>query len=147
MSLILAKCIEYHDERKICTASENGKTYRLYNVSNHKIKKVRVDKCISQSEGEERCDYLMDIAGDDLQRVIFIELKGGGLVKAVRQLYSTIIYLKNNFKGYQLDARIVGSRDVPDFISTPDYRKLAKEIKSTNGTIERATNKTYNENV
>lgn len=144
MSLILNECIEFDEERKICIAFEKGKTYRLNNNSNYKIKKVKVDECISQNAGEKRCDYLMEIKS--IKRVIFIELKGGDLVHALRQLYSAIYYLKTEFRNYQVDIRIIGSRDVPGFINIPEFKKLAKEILP-NGTIERATNNIYSENI
>ena len=146
MSLILAKCVEYSDERKICVVSERGKTYRLNNESGFKVRTVKVDKCLQQIEGEKRCDYLMNINHEKLKRAIFIELKGGGLSDALKQLYATIIYLKEEFKGYRRDVRIVGSKDVPGFINLPDYRKLAKEVFPTGGTIERGTNNIYTEN-
>ena len=94
---------------------------------------------------EKRCDYLMD--SEELKRVIFIELKGGDLNKAVVQIFSTIAYLKNEFADYRIDARIIGSKDVPKFKNTPAYRRLAKEVIPTRGTIERATNKIYTENI
>ncbi len=147
MNLILPKCIEYHEDRKICVVTEKGKTYSLINNSGFKIRTIKVDKCLSQNEGEKRCDYLMDINEKEVKRAIFIELKGSSLNDAVKQLYSTIIYLKDEYKDHQLDARIVGSRDVPNLESTPDYRKLAREVKITKGNINRATNKVYKENV
>ena len=145
MSLILEKCIEFNEKRKICIAYENGKKYQLNNVSEIAIRKVKVDKCLSQNIAEKRCDFLMNT--DDLKRVFFIELKGGDLNKAVIQIYSTIVYLKTEFLNYRIDARIVGSKDVPGFKNTPDYKRLAKEILPTKGTIERATNKIYTENI
>ncbi len=143
MSLIPNECIEFDEERKICVAFENGKTYRLNNNSNYKIRKVKVDKCIGQEMKEKRCDYLMEIKS--IKRVIFIELKGGDLVHALRQLYSAITYLKREFGNYQIDARIIGSGDVPGFINVPDYRKLAKELLPK-GTILTRTN-IYTENI
>ena len=146
MSLIPAKCIEYNEERKACVVSEKGKSYRLDNESGFKVRAVKIDKCLQQKEGEKRCDYLMNFDQKKLKRAIFIELKGGGLSDALKQLYATIIYLKEEFKGHRIDARIVGNRDVPDFINLPNYRKLAKEILPTGGTIERGTNNIYKEN-
>lgn len=147
MSLIPEKCIEFNDDRKICIETENGKTYKLNNVSKFRIRKVKVDKCLQQQEGEKRCDYLMNIEEESLRRAIFIELKGGGLTAALKQVYSTVIYLKSEFKNHQLDVRIVGSKDVPGFIDASDYRKLAKELLLTGGKIERATNNIYSENI
>ncbi|MEO8853859.1 MAG: hypothetical protein ABI359_08775 [Ginsengibacter sp.] len=145
MSLIPAKCIEFNDKRKVCVAEENGKKYNLNNHFGLLIRKVKIDKCLDQDIGEKRCDYLMDC--ENLKRVIFIELKGGDLNKAVVQIYSTIVYLKNEFINYKIDARIVGSKDVPRFKNTPAYRKLAKDVLPTGGRIERATNYIYIENI
>lgn len=144
MSLIPDECVEFDEERKVCTAFEKGKIYRLNNNSSYRIRKVKVDKCVAQEVGERRCDYLLDIKR--IQRVIFIELKGGDLAHALRQVYSAITFLKGEFKNFQFDARIVGSRDVPGFISLPDYLKLAKEILP-NGTIKRGTNNNYHEDI
>ena len=145
MSLILPQCIEFNEKRKICIAIENGKKYTLNNKSDTVIQKVKVDKCLAQNANEKRCDFLMEI--NEFKRVFFIELKGGDLNSAVKQIYSTIIYLNDEFIGYQLDARIVGSKDVPGFINTPEYKRLAKKIKSTDGTIERSTRKIYVEDI
>ncbi len=145
MSLIPDECIEFDEERKICIAFEKGKIYRLNNNSSYKIRKVKVDKCIAQEVGERRCDYLMEIKS--IKRVIFIELKGGDLAHALRQLHSAITFLKKEFGNFQIDVRIVGSRDVPGFISLPDYLKLEKEIRFTKGKTERATNNIYSENI
>ncbi len=82
-----------------------------------------------------------------MKRVFFIELKGADLNKAVNQIYSTILYLKSEFKNYRIDARIVGRKDVPGFKNTPDYKELAKEILPTKGTIERGTNNIYIESI
>lgn len=147
MNLISVDCVEFNDKRKICVASENGKKYTLKNTSEFTIRKVKVDKCLMQAQGERRCDYLMSVDPKDLKRVIFIELKGSRLTDAVKQLYSTIGYLKGEFIDHQLDARIVGSRDVPQIRNTPDYVKLERTVRSTNGTIIISTNKMYVENI
>ncbi|MDQ6842821.1 MAG: hypothetical protein M3Z92_00515 [Bacteroidota bacterium] len=145
MSLILAKCIEFTEERKICIAEENGKKYQLNNMSGIIIRKVRVDKCLGQEVGEKRCDFLMET--QEMKRVFFIELKGGDLNRALNQIHSTILYLKSEFKNYRIDARIVSSRDVPSLKINADYRKLAKEVLPTKGTIERGTNNIYIESI
>lgn len=147
MSLILDKCIEFNDTRKICTASENGRKYELNNNSAFQIQKVIVNKCIEQQIGEKRCDFLFSINNDDLKRVIFVELKGGALSKAVKQLYETINFLKVEFNGFNIDARIVGSKDVPNFKSIPAYKKLAILVGKNNGTLERATNNIMSEKI
>ena len=147
MSLIQTKCIEYHENRKICVASENGKTYTLNNKSNYKIKKVRIDKCILQQEGEHRCDFLMHATRDKDEKAYFIELKGGALMDAVQQLYDTIVYLKKELTSCEINARIIGKGDTPNLKNSAYYKKLVREISHTRGTIIRATNKALTENI
>lgn len=143
MSLIRDECIEFNEVRKICVAFEKGKKYQLNNNSDHQIKKVKVDKCVLKEAVTKKCDYLMSI--DSIKRVIFIELKGGDLSHAVKQLYSAIDVFKGEFINYQIDARIVGSRDVPGFINTADYLKLERKIHQFEGEIKRSTNNIYTE--
>lgn len=147
MSLIFDKCVEHYDNRNECVASENKKVYKLINESKFKIRKVRIDKCLPQGKGEKRCDYLMSVEEKNIKRVFFIELKGERLIDAVKQIRFTVIYLKQEFTDFRIDARIVGSKDVPGFINNPHYLKLKKEIHPTKGTIERATNKFYSETI
>jgi hypothetical protein len=146
MTLIPTKCID-HEKRKVYVVSEKGKSYSLQNQSDFLIKVARVDKCFPQNEGEKRCDYLMYMAEKKMRRAIFIELKGGDLAHGIKQVYETLIYLKPALDNYRLDARIIGNRNVPNLISLPIYRKLAKEILPTRGKIKFATNGKYSENI
>lgn len=145
MNLILESCVDFKDNRKECVASEKGKTFKLENKSGFVVRKVKVDKCIPQAVGEGRCDFLMDI--EENKKVFFIELKGGNLDKALEQICDSILYLKSEYKNYIFEARIVGSRDSPDFLSSDNYRKLAKLIIPTKGNIKRGTNKFYTESI
>ncbi len=147
MSLILEKCIEFNEGRKICIAEENGKKFELINNSKFQVRKVKVDFCLSKLRHEKRCDYLLSLDKINNPVVFFIELKGGDLIKAVKQLNDSIIYLKAEFNHYIINARIIGSRDVPQIISNPDYRKLLRATKSTSGTIKRSTNKILSEKI
>ena len=147
MSLIGTKCIEFNEKRKICVAKERGKSYLLENESGFSIRKVKVDRCLLQAEGERRCDYLMSIDNQNNNRVLFIELKGGRLLDAVEQIFDTILYLREEFDNYRFDARIVGNGDVPNIKLDPKYRKLAREIIPTQGTIAISTNKKLSERI
>jgi hypothetical protein len=147
MTLIPEKCIESNDKRKICIVEENGKKFELKNDSQFHIRKVKVNFCLAQRTNEKRCDYLISIDEIDRPIVFFIELKGGDLIQAVKQLYDSIIFLKDEFKSYILHARIIGSRDVPQFISTPSYRKLARIIEPSLGSIKRGTNNIMSETI
>lgn len=147
MSLILKACIEHEDNRNECVAYENSKTFKLINQSRFVVRKVKVDKCLPQVEGEKRCDFLFSINCPEMKRVFFIELKGDRLVDAVKQIHETINYLKENFKDHVLEARIVGSGDVPNLRTNPYYLRLQRAINPTKGTIKRATNKFYSETI
>jgi hypothetical protein len=147
MSLILEKCIKSHDNRPENVVRENGKEYKLINLSGFKIKTVKVDSCLGQGVGEKRCDYLMHVDEKQCKRTIFIELKGGALVDALKQLYSTAIYLKEDFKGCRLDGRIVGKGNVPNFKNIPDYKKLFKLLTTSGGDLKVGTNRFYSEKV
>jgi hypothetical protein len=147
MSLIPDNCIEYYDYRKICSAYENGKRYTLNNLSNCKVKKVKIDGCIKQQKGEKRCDFLMSAENESVRRAIFVELKGNNFIKAFKQIYSTILYLQDEFRNHQIDVRIVGSGRVTGLKNEPIYRTLAKEILPRGGTINIATNNIYTENI
>ena len=135
---LLVKCTCHCDDRNECVVAEEGKKYTLYNASKVIIRKIKVDGCFPQPANEKRCDYLMTV--ESMRRAIFIELKGAGLARAVRQLHSTILLIKKELQGYQIDARIVGNGSVPKLKITPDYRNLAKEVISTKGTIGIRTN-------
>jgi hypothetical protein len=147
MSLIVDKCIEFKDKRKVCVASENGKTYTLNNSSGFVIRKVVVDGCLPQKDGEKVCDFLMSIDEQNNNVVYFIELKGGRLKDAIDQVYQTTVRLKNEFNNYKMNIRIVGSRNVPGISLIPEYLRLVKYIDFTKGTIKIATNKQFSETI
>ena len=137
MSLIPTKCIDPNEDWKICSVSEKRISYQLENGFLYKIKKVTVDGCLPQKEGERRCDYLFDI--HQIKSVIFIELKGnkGKIKDALEQLYQTIIFLKSEFENYKIHARIAGSKGTPDIENLPEYKKLKRQIIPTKGTIKK----------
>jgi hypothetical protein len=149
MSLISKDCIEYEDNRKVCTAAEGGKKYELINNSGRIIRKVKIDKCLPQKEQEKRCDYLMNVNDENKNAVYYIELKGGAILDGCIQIEQTMIYLKNEFKDFVIFARIVASRSVPDIRSDSVYLRLSKKIKiiSTDGNIKYSTNKFFTETI
>lgn len=137
MSLIPTKCIDPNEDWKVCSVREKGISYQLENSFSYKITKVKVDGCLLQKEGERRCDYLFVI--HQIESVIFIELKGNSskIKDALEQLYQTIIFLKNEFENYIFHARIAGSKGIPDIENLPEYKKLARQIIPTKGTIKK----------
>ncbi len=154
MSKIPESCVLQSGNMGMFVASEKGKKYELINESKFHIRKIRVDNCLPNLHGSKQCDFLFSIDHDISKQlpflgkqVIFIELKGGDLKSAVRQLYTTILHLREEFDGYRINARIVGSRDVPDLKNTSDYLKLARLVKQFSGNVDRSTNKFYSETV
>ena len=145
MSLIPAACVEHDEVRKIWVAEENGKKYSLINESQHQIQKVRIDGCLSQKEGEKRCDFLFNITTKKPRTAIFVELKGSDLITAVRQTYDTLIFLKPELKGCELLVRIIGSKDVPRPKTNPAYKRLIREIPPSN--FDYAINRVYSEKI
>lgn len=145
MSLILQDCIEYDKEQKICVAEEKGKKYCLQNESGFRIRKIKVDGCLAHDEGEKRCDYLFTIDTKQPKCAIFVELKGGDLNTALKQVYDSINYLKSELTAYELLVRIIGSRDVPQLKNSPAYQKLIR-ITSTKNFFYR-TNRFYTEKI
>lgn len=147
MSLILGKCIEFNEVRNVCIAEEKGKKFELLNKSQFQIRKIKVDSCLNQLRNEKRCDFLMSIDKINKPIVFFIELKGGDLIKAIKQINDSIIYLKPEFDSYIINARMIGSKDVPQIIGNPEYRKLLRVTKLTSGTVRRNTNKIMSETI
>jgi hypothetical protein len=145
MSLIKQECIEYEDKRSVLIAEEKGKKYRLVNESGYIISKMKVDNCIIK-EGQRKCDYLFSTS-DKIKKVVFVELKGGSLVHAVRQISETIKHLNEDFNGFITDARIVGSRSVPNIKQTREYIALYDVVQKTKGSLIVATNKFYEESI
>ena len=52
----------------------------------------------------------MTIEEKNVLRAIYIELKGGDISDAFKQVLDTLVYLKNEFKNHQIDVRIIGSQ-------------------------------------
>lgn len=100
------------------------KSYILENPGRKTISKYVVDDCLLAAlRDEEKCDYLFVNNSNGY----FVELKGSDVPKAIKQLISTIGYLRNDVRGNLL-ARIVCSkfRRAPDTKSSQEYLKLMK---------------------
>ena len=68
-------------------------------------------------------------------------------MRATKQILETIIFLQKEFEGFQIEARIVGNRDVPNIIQTVEYKKLTALVKRSGGEIKRGTNNIYKETI
>lgn len=89
-------CLEYCDQRKVCTCSERKKTYTLTNDLEFTVSKYHIDGgLVCDEQNTRRCDYMF-VCRDNLQRIlqIFIELKGTDVIHAMEQLDSSISMLR-----------------------------------------------------
>lgn len=134
----IEQCVQFKDRRKIVSVQEKGKNFKLINNLNPAalIACIRIDGCVFESGGDGiRCDYLFEVdILENNKKVYFIELKGTDLIKAIRQVYSTLLALKNLYSGCIYEARIVmGS--VPNISNRREYIQLHGFVKGTGGTI------------
>lgn len=68
-------------------AIENGKRFAFSNVSGKTICRVRVDNCLIKDQTIRKCDFLFNVEED--KRYYLVELKGGDVGSAIRQIEST----------------------------------------------------------
>ncbi len=82
------KCnIRLSDKRiSVC---ERNKKFTIVNEQQLEVIKVRVDGCLIDGEGLERCDYLFLVQGD-ASEIVYVELKGMDVPKAVDQLEASL---------------------------------------------------------
>ena len=90
-------CTEENDNAKITIIDRGSKNNKskvvLENPDRKKLQIIQIEDCVIP-EGTEggRCDKLIVVVPDD--RLIFIELKGNDVEKAIKQLIDSINYLK-----------------------------------------------------
>jgi DNA topoisomerase IA len=104
------------DRRKIISISEKGKKYCATNKEEKKIAQYHIDTPDSTNETHKKCDYALYIFDNedinkDVDRVIFIELKGKDITHAIKQIHETIDDWVEAFKirPAKIDARVVAS--------------------------------------
>lgn len=116
------KCSEKRHDR-IISVSEKGRKFEIRNNSLKTICVVEVDGCLID-DGRERCDYLFEMGNPEL-RAVYVELKGGDIGKAFKQLAATIGYCGNRHLRHVKYCYIVASR-VPR--SGPKIQTLKKTM-------------------
>ncbi|MEW4568630.1 hypothetical protein AB1L88_12265 [Tautonia sp. JC769] len=88
-------CTTSHNKRRF-VVREKRSSVCFTNQNEHKIDQIKVDGCAIE-EGM-RCDYLVNV--DSIDASILIELKGGDVEKAIKQLDATnkrlACIIKNN---------------------------------------------------
>jgi hypothetical protein len=114
---------------KLIFVAPGGKTeYRFSNANRKVISKYIVDDCLLRlKQREEKCDYLF--TSNDLKTAYFIECKGADVLKAVKQIQSSINLLTTDLDGYVLKGRIVSTKVYSPDLRTQAYTKLRERLK------------------
>ena len=133
MSYILNhKCIckqcELNTDKKHLVAGGSKTEYRLINEDRKPFDKYVVDNCLLKlKEREEKCDYLIRII--DMKQAFFVECKGSDLLKAIRQLDSTIGILGKELAGFVFKGRIIPTKVYTPDLRTSEHKKLRARLK------------------
>lgn len=125
--------VEFLRDRLI-PVEEKAKKYTLDNTEEECIAKIKVDGGLYPSHSEKKADYLLIRCEHDI--AYFVELKGGDVAKACKQILSTIDLLQNIVGSAQsINARIVCSRVPTPDLRSSHYRRLENHCKEKNGTL------------
>lgn len=114
------------------TLKENKSSCYFKNPSKVTLNKLKVDGGLINSSNHEKCDYI--VHWNDCY-VIYIELKGGDLIKAFSQIENTIKMTYSQFNSFKnSQCIIVCSRmRLPKNDST--MMKLKKKMKVLTGNV------------
>lgn len=93
---------------KIIPLQENKCCLIVKNPQQREAKKIQVDGCLLPVD-VEKCDWLLTVELP-APKAIFVELKGGNVDKAVRQLESTLQKTKSEYGGYKKICRVVSTK-------------------------------------
>lgn len=89
-------------------SEENTRKHIGNNPDRLHCRRYHVDGYILKSQDGNKCDYLL--VNDDGKDAYFIEMKGGEIDDAPKQLEASIEALKDSLKGYYFFQRIVCSK-------------------------------------
>ena len=124
-------------DNKVINAEENKRVFSVQNKSRKLVCKIEIDGCVIKKG--IKCDYLFVIPLDE--KAFFVELKGQDLLKAIKQLDSSITMLSSHLEKHEINARVVLTK-----ANTPDLRsseliKFKKRIKKLGGNLKYGTRK------
>ncbi|WP_211456510.1 hypothetical protein [Comamonas brasiliensis] len=125
------KCSSYSND-PLVVVEENKCKFTVVNKSKSRILKLQVDKCLV-TDDRERCDWMIGIESEDNLRMMYVELKGKNVDKAISQLKSTISFTKDKFSKHARECYIVTTRFPKGGV---EQRKLIMDFrKSTNAPL------------
>lgn len=109
------------NRKKLVLEETKGVRYEATNKNNLSYTVYKVDKGLLNNMPEKQCDFAIHIPISETVR--FIELKGGNVDEAYKQLFNTITKLikEPNIEVNKVQARIVASK-----VRNPDIRSNHK---------------------
>lgn len=87
---------------------ENKSRFEVKNPKRNGFYKVEVDGCLI-SDHRERCDWII-YTEEPVQKVLYIELKGCGIDKAISQLMSTLEHTSTKYEDFEKSCFAVTTR-------------------------------------
>ena len=136
-------CVSFFDFRSKPSCTEKGKTYTLdHSETNLEVLCMHIDGGVVAEKDTLRCDYaffIKDMVDQGCGRAVFIELKGGGTEKALKQLIATlnmpeIFELSKDYR--RIYGRIINTSSVPKIQSTGLYMDLKERLKKLGGNLK-----------
>jgi hypothetical protein len=118
----------------VCKDKGESREYRIENVRDVILYKVRIDDCVIKDTTQNKCDFLMLCCEADKKYAIFVELKGDNFAHACKQIFNTIKLLKEHINSleYQYCARIVLSKAPKILASSTKQKGGLPDIRDSN---------------
>lgn len=131
--------LEFSDRRaEIVCKDRSKRCYRGMNPDEKLFCRYLVDGGLITTKKQAKCDYL--IIGGSEQKAYFIELKGGDITHAAKQIDSTLDELEEDLDGFVLFGRIVLSHTSRIDLRSATIIALRKRLARRSGTLEYKTN-------
>lgn len=153
----LKKILEIDNTKDSCfsnssSADENGKKFLLENPGQKLVCRVKVDNCLVEDNTISKCDYFFTVCNKksqktEIEKYFFVELKGGDVGHAVKQIDATFKLLNKSLKAPAQNCKgvIIATR-VPSG-TDQGFRRLQDEFYRKNRFQVIARTKQCNEKV
>lgn len=143
------------DRRKIISISEKGKKYFATNKEEREVAQYHIDAPDNTDKTHKKCDfalYLFDSEdiSKDADRLIFIELKGTDIKRALQQIQNSIDDWVAVFhiRPRRMDARVVASCvQNPNIIRSDMFRLKRRLSEYGNGDVQIGSNGNFREDL
>lgn len=126
--------------KSIFSVSENKSTFKIENKISKYICEIKVDNGLITSGA--RCDYLYEIYGScenknsvAISELIYVELKGCDLRKAISQIESTFAATKSNYKNTKSINKRAFAITSRSPITSSELKKVKIDMVRKNGII------------